>query len=95
VAHFETDTGTNFVHYFNTTGILQHNDMIFAALPHPTDAGHVKVASHLMQYIKLTFGWDFGEAVYAWIRSILTEHLAATGPEVQHGTTYWNNEVGY
>jgi hypothetical protein len=55
-AHFQTDAGSNFVHYFNTTGILQHNDMNFAALPHPTDVGHVKVASHLMQFIKLTFG---------------------------------------
>lgn len=38
-------------------------------LYHPTDVGHVKLASHLMQYIKLTFGWEFEQ----------------TGPEVQHG----------
>ena len=36
---------------------------------HPTDVGHIKVAAHLMQYIRLKFGWDF----------------AVTGPEVQHG----------
>lgn len=40
-------------------------------LYHPTDVGHIKVASHLMQYIKLTFGWIFQQ----------------TGPEVQHGTS--------
>jgi hypothetical protein len=52
-----------FVHYFNTTGILQHNDV--APQWHPTDVGQIKVASHLMQYINLKFGWD----------------LYATGPE--------------
>ncbi|KAK4550877.1 hypothetical protein LTR36_000457 [Oleoguttula mirabilis] len=60
-----------FVYYFNTTGILQHNDI--GPQYHPTDVGHVKLASHLMQYIKLTFGW-------------ILEH---TGPEVQHDTLYW------
>lgn len=59
------------VYYFNTTGILQHNDI--NPLYHPTDVGHVKLASHLMQYIKLIFGWDFRQ----------------TGPEVQHDTMYW------
>jgi hypothetical protein len=52
-----------FVHYFNTTGILQHNDI--GPQYHPTDVGAVKVASHLIQYIKLKFGWE----------------LRATGPE--------------
>lgn len=42
---------------------------------HPTDVGHVKLASHLMQYIKLKFEWVFG----------------ATGPEVQADTLYWND----
>ena len=37
--------------------------------------GHVKLASHLMQYIKLKFEWVF----------------AATGPEVQADTLYWND----
>lgn len=27
VSHFQTAENTNFVHYFNTTGILQHNDI--------------------------------------------------------------------
>jgi len=44
---------------------------------HPTDVGHIKLASHLMQYIKLKFGWVFG----------------ATGPEVQADTLYWNDGV--
>jgi len=66
-----------FVSYFNTTGIMQQNDInpIF----HPTDVGHLKVASQLIQYIKLKFDW----------------FLYATGPEVQHDTLYWNDEVAY
>ena len=52
-----------FVHYFNTTGIMQHNDI--APGWHPTDVGAIKVASHLQQFIRMTFGWD----------------LYATGPE--------------
>ena len=32
-----------------------------------------------MQYVKLNFGWVFG----------------ATGPEVQHGTLYWNAQQNY
>ena len=71
VDHFApTDGSSPFVHYFNTTGILQHNDI--GPLYHPTDFGAVKLASHLMQYIKLTFGWIFEQ----------------TGPEVQHGESY-------
>lgn len=72
--HFKSD---GFVHYFNTTGIMQHNDI--GPLYHPTDVGHIKLAAHLMQYIKLQFGWIF----------------AATGPEVQSGTLYWNDENAY
>ncbi|KAI6712302.1 acetylxylan esterase [Diplocarpon mali] len=80
--HFNNGTsavpGTKpFVHYFNSTGILQHNDINPAY--HPTDVGNIKLASHMMQYIKNTFGWEF----------------AATGPEIQHETLYWNNEVAY
>ena len=52
-----------FVHYFNTTGILQHNDI--GPQWHPTDVGAIKVASHLIQFIKMKFGWE----------------LRATGPE--------------
>ncbi|KAF2190454.1 GDSL-like Lipase/Acylhydrolase-like protein [Zopfia rhizophila CBS 207.26] len=58
-------------------GILQHNDI--APQWHPTDVGHIKIASHVMQYIRIKFGWEFG----------------ATGPEVQHETLYWNDESGY
>ncbi|KAG7129145.1 hypothetical protein HYQ45_011566 [Verticillium longisporum] len=66
-----------FVHFFNTTGILQHNDI--APQWHPTDVGQIKVASHLIQYITLKFGWS----------------LYATGPEVFHETLYWNDESNY
>ncbi|KAK5210864.1 hypothetical protein LTR47_001585 [Exophiala xenobiotica] len=66
-----------FVHYFNTTGILQHNDI--GPLYHPTDVGHIKVASHLLQYVRLQFDWD----------------LLATGPEVQSDTLYWNDQSSY
>ncbi|KAI1323411.1 Lipase, GDSL-like protein [Xylariaceae sp. FL0255] len=37
---------------------------------HPTGVGHVKNASHLSQYIEVTFGWD----------------LLSTGPKIFHGT---------
>lgn len=83
VRHFTKDgsldqlDGQGFVHYFNTTGILEHNDI--GPLYHPTDVGHVKLASHLMQYIRLVFGWD----------------LEQTGPEVQHATLYWNDQTSY
>ncbi len=63
--------GEGFVHYFNTTGTLEHNDI--GPLYHPTDVGHVKLASRLMQYIKLTFVWV----------------LEQRGSEVQHDTLYW------
>ncbi|KAL2198531.1 Lipase, GDSL-like protein [Corynascus similis CBS 632.67] len=66
-----------FVHYFNTTGIMQHNDI--APGWHPTDVGAIKVASHLQQFIRMTFGWD----------------LYATGPEIYHETLYWNDEPNY
>lgn len=45
----------------------------------PTDVGHVKLASHLKEYLRQQFGWV----------------LAATGPEVQHDTLYWNNQQDY
>ncbi len=57
------ETGDPFVHYFSTKGILQHNDI--GPQWHPTDVGAIKVASHLTQFIKLTFGWE----------------MVATGPE--------------
>ncbi|PYH99778.1 acetylxylan esterase [Aspergillus ellipticus CBS 707.79] len=72
--HFKDD---GFVDYFGTKGILQHNDI--DPQEHPSDVGHIKIASHLMQWTKLKLGWEFG----------------ATGPEVQHDTLYWNDEAGY
>ncbi|KAE8389676.1 SGNH hydrolase-type esterase domain-containing protein [Aspergillus alliaceus] len=72
--HFKKD---GYVHYFDTKGILQHNDISPGG--HPTDVGHLKVASHLMQWTKIKLGWEFG----------------ATGAEVQHDTTYWNNQESY
>ncbi|KAL4999953.1 SGNH hydrolase-type esterase domain-containing protein [Aspergillus recurvatus] len=67
----------DFVHYFDTTGILQQNDI--APQWHPTDVGHIKVAAHFMQWVKLKFGWE----------------MAATGPMVHSGTLYWNDQGGY
>ncbi|KAL4890162.1 acetylxylan esterase [Aspergillus ambiguus] len=72
--HFEKE---GFVHYFDTKGILQHNDI--APRGHPTDVGHLKIASHLMQWVKIKLGWELG----------------ATGPEIQHDTLYWNNQEAY
>ncbi|EME77757.1 uncharacterized protein MYCFIDRAFT_191153 [Pseudocercospora fijiensis CIRAD86] len=66
-----------FLFYYNTTGIMQHNDN--SPIYHPTDVGAIKVASHLMEYIRLVFGWEF----------------RATGPEVQSGTLYWNDMTQY
>ncbi|KAI5860702.1 SGNH hydrolase-type esterase domain-containing protein [Durotheca rogersii] len=66
-----------FVSYFSTRGIMQHNDI--GPAWHPTDVGAIKVASHLSQFIKLTFGWE----------------LVATGPEIFHETLYWNDEQNY
>ncbi|KAH6628381.1 Lipase, GDSL-like protein [Chaetomium tenue] len=66
-----------FVHYFNTTGIMQHNDI--GPQWHPTDVGAIKVASHLQQFIRIKFDWNF----------------YATGPEVFHETLYWNDETDY
>ncbi|KAL4983319.1 SGNH hydrolase-type esterase domain-containing protein [Aspergillus falconensis] len=67
----------DFIHYFDTTGILQQNDI--APQWHPTDVGHIKVAAHFMQWVKLKFGWE----------------MAATGPMVHSGTLYWNDQGGY
>ncbi|PWY75458.1 acetylxylan esterase [Aspergillus heteromorphus CBS 117.55] len=74
---FESFHDQPFVHYFGTKGILQHNDI--DPQGHPTDVGHLKIASHLMQWTKLKLGWEFG----------------ATGAEVQHDTLYWNDQAGY
>lgn len=72
--HYKED---KFVHYFDTTGILQHNDI--GPQWHPTDVGQIKVASHLMQWVKIKFGWE----------------MEATGPEVLHDTLYWNDQSSY
>jgi len=48
--------GKDFVHLFNTTGILQHNDI--SPQFHPTDFGHVKIGSHFLQFLKLKFGLE-------------------------------------
>ncbi|KAK0718871.1 SGNH hydrolase-type esterase domain-containing protein [Apiosordaria backusii] len=47
---------TPFVHWFNTKGILQHNDM--GPQWHPTDVGAIKVASHLQEFVRMRFGWE-------------------------------------
>ncbi|OJJ54272.1 hypothetical protein ASPSYDRAFT_50320 [Aspergillus sydowii CBS 593.65] len=70
------DNGT-FVHYFDTTGILQQNDI--GPMWHPTDVGHIKIAAHFMQWVKIKFGWE----------------MEATGPMVHSGTLYWNDQESY
>ncbi|KAL2839831.1 SGNH hydrolase-type esterase domain-containing protein [Aspergillus pseudoustus] len=77
VYKFYQRKGAKFVHYFDTTGILQHNDI--APQWHPTDVGHIKVAAHLIQWVKLTLGWE----------------MEATGPMVHSGTLYWNDQQNY
>jgi hypothetical protein len=66
-----------FVHIFNTTGVLNYNDI--GPQYHPTDVGALKVASHLMRFINIKFGWD----------------MLNTGTMVQSGTLYWNDEQNY
>ncbi|CAP91491.1 Pc13g04220 [Penicillium rubens Wisconsin 54-1255] len=51
--HFK-DRG--FVYYFPTEGLLQHNDI--NPKNHLTDVGHIKVASHLLQWVKLVLRWN-------------------------------------
>jgi YHS domain-containing protein len=51
--HFK-DRG--FVYYFATEGLLQHNDI--NPKNHLTDVGHVKIASHLLQWVKLVLRWN-------------------------------------
>ena len=36
---------------------MQHNDI--GPQWHPTDVGAIKVASHLQQFIRIKFDWDF------------------------------------
>ncbi|CAG8135257.1 unnamed protein product [Penicillium salamii] len=50
--HFK-DRG--FVYYFPTEGLLAHNDI--NPKNHLTDVGHVKIASHLLQWVKLVLRW--------------------------------------
>jgi len=57
------------LHYFNSSGILSHNDI--GPQWHYTDVGHVKLASALMQFIRGKFGWEV--------------EAAAAGPEILHG----------
>ncbi|KAJ5140727.1 Esterase SGNH hydrolase-type subgroup [Penicillium atrosanguineum] len=45
-----------FVYYFDTSGILQHNDI--NPKNHPTDVGHIKLASHLLQWTRLVLRWN-------------------------------------
>ncbi|KAK1149146.1 hypothetical protein N8T08_006366 [Aspergillus melleus] len=44
-----------FVHWFDTAGILQHNDI--NPKNHPTDVGHIKLASHLLQWTRMIMRW--------------------------------------
>ncbi|KAF2430388.1 acetylxylan esterase [Tothia fuscella] len=74
---FDTLKGEGWIHYFDTRGILAHNDI--GPQWHYTDIGNVKLASALMQYIRMKFGWE----------------VEGAGPEILHDTLYWNDEPGY
>ncbi|RAH68065.1 SGNH/GDSL hydrolase family protein [Aspergillus aculeatinus CBS 121060] len=56
VYEYFKDLRWTFVHYLNTDGILQHNDI--NPKNHPTDVGHIKVASHLLQWTRLVLRWE-------------------------------------
>ncbi|OJJ00844.1 hypothetical protein ASPVEDRAFT_40356 [Aspergillus versicolor CBS 583.65] len=53
--HFK-DRRWNFVYLFHANGILSHNDI--NPKNHPTDVGHIKIASHLLQWTNLMLGWE-------------------------------------
>ncbi|KAL3481045.1 SGNH hydrolase-type esterase domain-containing protein [Aspergillus californicus] len=53
--HFK-DRKWRFVHLFHTDGILGHNDI--NPKNHPTDVGHIKIASHMLQWTNLVLGWE-------------------------------------
>ena len=53
--HFK-DRKWRFVYLFHTDGILGHNDI--NPKNHPTDVGHIKIASHLLQWTNLMLGWE-------------------------------------
>ncbi|KAL3454231.1 SGNH hydrolase-type esterase domain-containing protein [Aspergillus insuetus] len=53
--HFK-DRKWRFVYLFHTDGILGHNDI--NPKNHPTDVGHIKIASHMLQWTNLMLGWD-------------------------------------
>jgi lysophospholipase L1-like esterase len=69
LAVYNTFEKEAWVHYFNATGVWAHNDI--NPQWHYTDAGHIKLSSALMQYIRTKFGWEVEEA--------------ASGPEVLSG----------
>ena len=86
-----------FVHFFDTTGILQHNDI--APQWHPTDVGQVKVASHLMQYIKIKFGWELmatgPEYVFFVFFPFPSGEVLTCRFRVFADTLYWNDQSDY
>ncbi|KAI1851153.1 hypothetical protein JX265_013271 [Neoarthrinium moseri] len=100
-------TSQPFVHFFNTTGIMQHNDI--GPQWHPTDTGAIKVASHLTQYIRLKFGWDLqatgpeyttpspDDEIRVGFWDLLHGYLVLTAGTLRifHETLYWNDEPNY
>src|SRR5689334_2314671 len=50
-----------YVHLFNTTSILRHNDI--APQWHPADVSQIKVANQVLQFVKGEFGWEYGECL--------------------------------
>ncbi|KAF2404454.1 acetylxylan esterase [Trichodelitschia bisporula] len=76
---YKTFEKEGYVHYFNTSGLMTHNDI--GPQWHYTDVGHVKLGSALIQYLRMKFGWEVEEEV--------------AGQEVLHDTTYWNDQANY
>ncbi|KAE9962129.1 hypothetical protein BLS_000781 [Venturia inaequalis] len=78
-AVYKTFEKEGWIHYFNSSGVLAHNDI--GPQWHYTDVGHIKLASALLQFVRMKFGWEIEDV--------------AAGPEVMSGTTYWNDQAGY
>lgn len=92
--HYQQKYGRdNFVHLFNTTGILQHNDI--DPEYHPTDVGHVKVASHVLQYLRIKFGLELAATGMSIFHVSMKVANESKGPEIQSHTLYWNTEQFY
>jgi hypothetical protein len=77
--------------------VKAHNDI--GPQWHYTDVGHVKMASALMQYVRMKFGWEVeemasGPEVLSG-KSVFTFQWRLVADDHHAGTTYWNDEPSY